>query len=160
VTDGGTDSGRDARGRFGPGNPGGPGGSRRRACELRMAAEEAVTPEMVKGAMRKCAMLALQGNLSALRILLERALGKPLEASVEGEPLDIAPPRLRTAADCSTALERVTDAICKGSIDYAAGKLLIDAITARIRVLEVTELEARLTELEKQAASVDFGGRR
>jgi hypothetical protein len=159
VTEGETGSERDAKGRFGPGNPGGPGGSRRRASELRQAAEEAVSPEIIKSAMRKCAVLALQGNLTALRILLERTLGRPLEAREDAEPLDLTPPRLRTAADCSTALEKVTDAICRGTVEVQSAKLLIDAITARIKVLEVTELEARLAELEKQAASVDFGGR-
>jgi hypothetical protein len=159
VTEGDTDTGRDTKGRFGPGNRGGPGGSRRRAAELRQAAEEAVSPDVIGAAMRKCAVLALQGNLTALRILLDRTLGRPPEAQADAEPLDLTPPRLRTAADCSTALEKVTDAICRGTIEVQFAKLLIDAITARIKVLEVTELETRLAELEKQAASVDFGGR-
>ncbi len=152
-----TPSGRDSGGRFAAGNSGGPGGARRRVCELRRAAEDAITPEMVAAAMRKCAMLALQGNLAALRILLDRACGKAGEAPLEGDPLGVTPPRLRTAADCSNALEKVTDAICRGTVDIAVAKVLIDAVTARIKVLEATELEARLAELEKQAATVDFG---
>ena len=42
MTDTNEDNGRDERGRFTLGNPGGPGGPRRRASELRRAAEEAV----------------------------------------------------------------------------------------------------------------------
>ena len=119
-----------------------------------------MSPDVIGAAMRKCAVLALQGNLTALRILLDRTLGRPLEAQADAEPLDLTPPRLRTAAECSSALEKVTDAICRGTIEVQSAKLLIDAITARIRVVEVTELEARLVELERQAASVDLPGRR
>ena len=103
-------------------------------------------------------MLALQGNLQALRILLDRACGRPGEVPL-GEPLDIAVPRLRTAADCSAAIEKITEGICRGTLDVGVAKLPIDAVTARIKVLEVTELEARIGELEKQAATVDFGRR-
>lgn len=150
---------RDTNGRFTQGNPGGPGGSRRRACELRQAAENAVTPEIMNAAMRKCAVLALQGNLTAMRILLDRTLGRVAEAPA-GEPLDITPPKLRTAAECSAALQNVTDAMCEGRLDGAAGKLLVDVISTQARLLEVTDLEARLVELEKAAATVDLRGRR
>src|SRR5690242_7469103 len=55
------DSHRDDGGRFKAGNPGGPGGARRKANELRRAAEEAVSTDMVRGVMRKVAVQALQG---------------------------------------------------------------------------------------------------
>jgi hypothetical protein len=61
---------------------------------------------MVRGVMRKVALQALQGNLSAARILLDRTLGRVTEAPA-GEPLDIEPLRLRTASDCGSALQRV-----------------------------------------------------
>ena len=150
---------RDTNGRFTQGNPGGPGGPRRRACELRRAAEEAVTPEMVQAAMRKCAMLALQGNLPALRLFLERTLGRVAEAPT-GEPLDLAPPKLRTAAECSAALQLVAEAMCEGRVDAPTGKVLVDVISTQAKLLEVTDLEARLAELEKSAATVDLPGSR
>jgi hypothetical protein len=150
---------REPNGRFATGNPGGPGGSRRKACELRRAAEEAVTPEIMNAAMRKCAMLALQGNLAAMRILLDRVLGRPAEAPTD-EPLDIAAPKLRTAADCSAALQRVSDAMCAGRLDAAAGKALVDLISTQAKLLEVSELAARIEELEKMAGTVELPGRR
>src|SRR5689334_1773025 len=63
---------RNSNGRFAEGNPGGPGGSRRKACELRRATEDAVTPEIASAVMRKVTMQALQGNLAAARIFFER----------------------------------------------------------------------------------------
>ena len=110
---------------------------------------------MIRGAMRKVTMLALQGNLAALRLLLDRTLGRAAEVPT-GEPLDIQPPKLRTAADCTAAVQKVTDAICQGSIDLLQGKVLLDAIATQCKLLEVTALEAQLAELEKQAATVDL----
>jgi hypothetical protein len=150
--------GRTANGRFAVGNGGGPGGPRRRAHELKVAAEEAVSPDVIRGVMRKVSVLALQGNLTAARILLERTLGRAAEVPV-AEPLDIQSPRLRTAADCTAALQKVADALVAGTIDVAAAKVLVDLIQTQAKLIEVGELEARLAELEQQARNVDFGGR-
>lgn len=150
---------REPDGRFAAGNPGGPGRPKgRRISELRRAAEEAVTPDMVRGVLRKVAMQALQGNLAAARIFLERTLGRAAEVSA-AEPLDIPPPRLRTAADCTAAVQKVTDGICAGTVDMVHGKVLLDAIATQAKLIEIGDLEARLAELEKQAATVDFGQR-
>src|SRR3972149_1639624 len=73
-----TPSPHEPDGRFAAGNAGGPGRPKgRRTTELRRAAEEAVTPDMVRGVLRKVAMQALQGNLAAARILLARTLRRP-----------------------------------------------------------------------------------
>jgi hypothetical protein len=151
---------RDANGKFATGNPGGPGRPRgRRVGELRIAAEDAVTPEVIRAVMKKVSLQALQGNLMAARILFERTLGRAADAPI-GEPLEIQAPRLRTAADCAAALQRVSDALCAGTIDVATAKVLTDVIQTQAKLIEVGELEARLAELEQQARNVDFGGQR
>lgn len=160
MTDAGDNTGRDARGRFGPGNPGGPGGSRRRACELRRAAEEAITTEHVSAMIRKATRMALEGNLSAMRFVIERTCGRAAEAISDAEPLGITLPRLRTAADCNMAIERLVDGICQGMVERDVAKTLIDAIQARLKAIEVNDLEERLAELEKTARSVEFPGSR
>jgi hypothetical protein len=154
VTD---DSGRDPRGRFAPGNPGGPGGPRRRASELRKAAEDAITPEHVQAMIRKATRMGLEGNLAAMRLVFERTSGRAPEAPMETEPLGVALPRLRTAEDCNVAIERLVDGICKGTVDRDTARLLIDAIQARLRILEVTDIERRLADMEKTAASLADG---
>jgi len=144
-------TGRDASGRFTHGNPGGPGGAHRRPSELRRAAEEAITPEHVQAMLRKAARMALEGNLTAMRLVLERTTGRAPEAPVDVEPLGIALPKLQTAADCNVALERLIEGIVDGKVDRETAKLLIDAVQARLRVLEVTDLEVRLAEVERVA---------
>ena len=138
------DNGRDAAGRFAAGNPGGPGGSHRRVNELRRAIEEAVSPQYIGGIMKKATMMAIGGNLAAMRLVLERTLGRVAEAPVETEPLGISIPHLRTAADCTFALERVGDAFCKGTVDREGAKILIHLLEVRLKAIEVGEQEQRL----------------
>jgi hypothetical protein len=110
--------------------------------------------------MRKALRMGLEGNLSAMRFVVERTCGKAPDAPPIGIPLDIQPPKLRTAGDCTLAIQKVTDAICAGTLDLLHGKVLLDAIATQAKLIEVGELEARLTELEKQASVVDFRAHR
>jgi hypothetical protein len=158
MADGADNSGHDSRGRFLPGNRGGPGGARRRADEFRRAAEEAVSPEHVAALMRRLTRMSLEGNLAAARLVLDRTLGRAAEAPIAVEPLGLELPRMRTIGDCSLALERITDAICSGTIDRDTARLLIDAIQARIKAIDAIELEERLAKLEEAAKTVDHGG--
>ena len=153
MTEGtGDNTGRDANGRFTHGNPGGPGGARRRPSALQRAAEEAITPEHVQAMLRKATRMALEGNLTAMRLVLERTAGRAPESPVDVEPLGIALPKLQTAANCNVAIERLFDGIVKGLVDRETAKLLIGTVQTRLRVLEVTDLETRLAELERSAA--------
>ena len=160
MSEGGETNGRDPGGRFAAGNPGGPGGSRRRGSDLRRAAVEAITEEHIQAMIRKAARMGLEGNLAAMRLVFERVCGRVAEAPVETEPLAISLPRLRTAADCTLALERVSEAVCAGRIDHDSAKLLVDMIQARLKAIEVGEMEERLAELEKTARTVDPHGHR
>ncbi len=154
MTDDGENIGRDNQGRFTVGNPGGPGGARRRTTELRRAAEEAISPEHVAAMVRKATRMGLEGNLAAMRLVFERTCGRATEAPVDAGPLGVALPRLRTADDCNTAIERLIDGICKGTVDRDSAKLLIDAIQTRIKAIEVNELEERLAQLEQTTKHV------
>ena len=68
------DSSRNEDGTFSKGNPGGPGRPRRWERELKKAATEAVTIEHVVAIMRRATRMALEGNLSAMRFVVEDAL--------------------------------------------------------------------------------------
>ena len=149
---------RDDNGRFAPGNAGGPGRSKGRGYELQRAAQEAVTPEHVAAVMRKALRMALEegGNLAAMRFVIERTCGRPPEAPANGVPLGIDPLKLRTVADCTAAIQKLTDAMIRGELDVVQGKVLLDAVVAQARLIEGSEIEKRLAELEQQAKRVDF----
>ena len=154
MTDDGESNGRDEQGRFAVGNAGGPGGPRRRTSELRRAAEDAITPEHVAAMVRKATRMGLEGDLGAMRLVFERTCGRSAQAPVDAEPVDVTLPSLRTAENCNTAIERLIDGICAGTVDRDVAKLLIDAIETRLKAIEVNELEERLAQLEQTAEHV------
>ena len=100
------ETGRDERGRFAKGNPGGPGNPlAQKATEMRQAAMDAIGPEHVGAILRKVARKALEGDLRAARIVLDRVLGRPREEADIAAPIDIKLPDLRTAAVISSGGE-------------------------------------------------------
>jgi hypothetical protein len=76
--------GRDASGRFAPGNPGGPGAiaheRTKRARVLRQALHDAVTTEDMAAVARALVERAKAGDVAAARELLDRIIGRPLLA--------------------------------------------------------------------------------
>ena len=152
--------GRDARGRFAPGNPGGPGGARRRAYELRRVAEEVITPDIYAGIMRKAARMALEGNLSAIRFVSERVAGRPAEVPLESQPLDVTLPSLKGPSACAEATDRVLQGICDGTIDRETARILIEGIQVRLKVIDAVDLENRLAAMEEMIKAVELPSRR
>jgi hypothetical protein len=74
-------NGRDSSGRFALGNKGGPGNPfARKVGQLRAALLETVTEDDMRAVAAKLVQMARGGNLPAMRELLERMLGKPVEA--------------------------------------------------------------------------------
>lgn len=75
---------RNARGQFGPGNRGGPGGKRiaNRTAELRSKLVACISDESVADAIDALAAKARTGDVSAIRELLDRAVGKPVALDV------------------------------------------------------------------------------
>lgn len=83
-------NGRLANGRFGKGNPGGPGNPlTKRVNVYRKAFLDAVTEEDIKDAALMLVKAAREGDLDAIGMLLDRAIGKPkqeVEVSGDGPP--------------------------------------------------------------------------
>lgn len=153
--------GRDAQGRFVKGNRGGPGNPyAQKATEFRQAAMSAIQPEHVAAILRKVAKRALEGDLRAARLVLERVLGKPSQAAGEAAALAIELPSLDTPTGCLRATEVVLNAMCAGELPAEAARTLLDAINVRNKALETVDLEARLRELEARMASKADSGRR
>ena len=153
MSDRTNENGRDHGGRFAKGNPGGPGGPRKRSFELRRAAEEAVTPEHVQALMRRAVRMGLEGNILAIRLVLERVVGRPAEAPADVMPLDINLPALRTVEDCNRALDELTAGLCQGNIDRDTATVLIEVVQTKVKAIEVGELQTRINDLENAAAA-------
>jgi hypothetical protein len=75
--------GRDGSGRFAPGNKGGPGNPHaRKVAQLRSALLETVTEDDMRAIGAKLIAMARGGNLPAIKELIERTLGRPIEADL------------------------------------------------------------------------------
>jgi hypothetical protein len=126
---------------------------------LQRAAENAVSPEMVSGMVRRAARAGLEGNFAATRLVLDRVCGRSPEARAEVEPTDVEMPTLATAANCTAAIDKIIAAITAGTVDLATAKFLLDVVERRRKTIETVDQEERIVELEKAAESVDLGRR-
>ncbi|MEX0775079.1 MAG: hypothetical protein WD042_05120 [Phycisphaeraceae bacterium] len=84
-SNGASGGGRDAGGRFARGNPGGPGNPHAaHVARLRSALLDAVTPEDVQAVAAALLAQAKQGDVMAVRELLNRLLGQsPVSVKAE-----------------------------------------------------------------------------
>lgn len=82
--------GRDARGRFAPGNAGGPGNPfARRVAQFRRVLCETVTDEDIQAVARALIVKAQEGDVAAARLLFSYTIGQPAPA-VDPDTLDLA----------------------------------------------------------------------
>jgi hypothetical protein len=129
------------RGSWKPGQSGNPAGRPPGVGEigkLRAAIGERV-PELLAAMMVK----ALEGDVGAARLLLERAVA-PLKAAEQAESISLPDGSL---TDQGRAVLR---AVAAGELAPGQGAALLGAIGTLARVTEIDELNARITKLENQ----------
>ena len=129
------------RGAWKPGQSGNPAGRKPGTGEvskIRAAINDRV-PALLAAMMAK----ALEGDVGAARLLLERAVA-PLKAAEQTETITLPDGSL-------TAQGRaVLRAVAAGEIAPGQGAVLLGAIGTLARITEVDELETRITKLENQ----------
>ena len=75
--------GRDKRGRFAKGNAGGPGNPHAaQVARLRAALLNAITEDDIRALVERLLELARDGELRAIKEVLDRTLGRPVEADL------------------------------------------------------------------------------
>src|SRR6476469_7475174 len=81
--------GRDVQGRFRKNNPGGPGNPfARKVAALRKALLDSVSEQDLKEMVEALKLKALQGDTSAIRLILQYCVGKP-EPPKDPDRMDI-----------------------------------------------------------------------
>jgi hypothetical protein len=122
------------------GNPAGkPRGAKHRAT---MLAEQMIGDEAER-VVRKVIDLALAGDITCLRLCLER-LAPPRKDS----PVTIRLPRIERAADAVSAMSMVIGAVGDGEVTPTEGAALAGIVETHRRVLETADLAARIEALE------------
>ena len=134
-------NGRDTDGRFTNGNNGRPAGARNRTT---MAVLDLLNGQ-AQAIRQKAIQMALQGDTTALRLCLDRIAPPRKDNHVEF-PL----PRMTTVRDAAEAAGAVLQAVSSGELTPIEAVQIMGLIDSLRRVLETTELEARVAALEGQ----------
>lgn len=101
---------------------------------------ESRMPELVE----KCVMLALRGDMQALRLCIERVL--PLPKADDGV-VDLGEPLTGSPSEQAALILR---SVGEGRLGPATAATLMNAVAAQARVMEFDELRRRLEALEQK----------
>ena len=122
------------------GNPDGrPKGARNKAT----LAAEALLDGEAEALTRKAIEKALEGDMAAIRLCLERIL-----PAVKSRPIEIDLPPVETAEDISVAQGAVIAAMARGKITPDDAGTIAGVLEVRRRAIETVELEKRIDILE------------
>ena len=137
-------SDRGPGGRFAPGNPGGPGRQPGRGPVAEMRAKLATDLDDIIGVLRE---QALAGDVQAIRIILDR-VSPALRPAELPTPLDLSADL--TLADQARA---VVQAAADGDLAPSQAAQFITALAGVAKIVENTELVARIEALEARSAT-------
>jgi hypothetical protein len=127
------------------GNPNGrPVGSRNRTT----LAVEALLDGEAENLTRKAIQLALAGDMTALRICLER-----ISPPRKDRPVTFALPHITKASEAAQASAAVVQAVASGDVTPSEAAEITKIIQAFATTLQVADFEARLAALEQREAA-------
>ncbi len=141
-----TPDGRGPDGRFKAGWKGGPGNPHvRRLAYLQAAVHDAIDPRVLHGIVRKLAVRALEGDVGAAKVVLERVCGKP---RTEQPEYAFELPPIETAADLPAAFQRVAQGAASGEIPIDDAARFAGVLELARRAIETSALADRVAQLE------------
>lgn len=128
--------------RFKPGQSGNPAG--RKPGEGKIAKLRAEISLHVPAIIAKLAEKALEGDTSAARLLLERAI-PPSKPTEEATAFDLPSGSLTDQG------KAVLDAVSRGELATGQGSALLSALGNLAKLVELDEMDKRLRALEQRA---------
>jgi hypothetical protein len=144
-TEGTSDQAAKTRGRpFAPGQSGNPCGRPKGAHNKATLAVEAMLEAEAEALSRKVIDMALQGNMPALRLCLERLLPPRRD---RGVAFDL--PTIESAADAVAASSAVLAACAAGTMSPGESADVMGLIETHLRAIELTQIEAGMAALEQ-----------
>ncbi|AJR22518.1 DUF5681 domain-containing protein [Sphingobium sp. RSMS] len=139
-------TGRKQGGRFKPGVSGNPAGKPAGARHKITRAIEALLDKDHEALTRKAIEKALEGDMVALRLCLDR-LAPPRKDA----PVSIALPAVRSAADAVEASAAILASVAAGEITPDEAGRVMALLTAHKSIVEAGDHEARIAALEARA---------
>lgn len=140
-------TGKKQRGKpFMKGQSGNPDGRPKGARNTATLAAEALLDGEAEAITRKAIERALEGDMTAIRLCLERIL-----PAIKSRHIEIDLPPVETAQDIQAAQGAVIAAMARGEITPDDASTVAGVLEARRRALETVELEKRIDALEKES---------
>jgi hypothetical protein len=93
--------------------------------------------------MKKCVVLAYQGNTTAMRLCMERLMPARRQRT-----LQFKLPPIKTITDVAVASESVVSGVARGQLTPAEGQAFSAMLDDRRRVIEIQDQEPRIRALE------------
>ena len=131
--------------KFKAGHSGNPRGRPKGALNKATLATQALLDGESEALTRKAVELAKGGHPMALRLCLDRLLPPRKD-----RPINFTLPKITGAEDLAKALGAILAAVAQGEITPGEGQTLTAILDAYRKGLETTDLEARITALEKE----------
>ena len=125
---------------FQPGNAGKPRGARHRVTR---AVEELLEGEH-EALTRKAIEKALEGDMTALRLCLDR-----IAPARKDSPVSMVLPSIKTASDAAEASAALLDAVVAGEVTPDEAARVMVLLTAHKTIVETGDLESRIAALEQ-----------
>jgi hypothetical protein len=140
------DTAQKQRGRpFEPGSSGNPHGRPKGSRNKTTMALEALLDGEAAAITRKAIEKALEGDMAALRLCVERVL-----PARRDRPVAFELPKIETAADAPEASSAVLEACAEGTLSTREAAEVMALIATHCKTLELTDIETRLAALEKR----------
>ena len=133
-----------AKGKYKKGYSGNPRGKPKGARNKSTLAAEALLEGSLEKICRKVEGEALNGNMQAAKMILERFLPPRKDRCIE---IDL--PLIDTFEDALNAVGFIVNAVGKGKITPSEGELLARMVESHSKALEAYQFESRLKNLEE-----------
>ena len=137
------ETGREANGRFGSGNSGNPRGRPAGSRNKASLAVESMLDGEAERLTRKVVELAQNGDLTALKLCLDRILPPRRERLLQFQL-----PSLSSSSDAPKAIAALLQSVAEGEITLGEATELAKLVEMFLKFLDATEHEERLMILE------------
>jgi hypothetical protein len=131
--------------RFRKGQSGNPKGKTKGTKNKATLAAEMLLEGELEGICRRLIEEALEGNIQAIKLVLDRILPPKKSPTIALEL-----PELKNSADALKTMAVITQAVGNGEISPAEGETLSGIVGTYVKALEASDFEMRLKSLEEK----------
>ena len=131
--------------KFKPGQSGNPAGKPKGARHKVTLLAEKLLDKDAKSVVEKCIELVMAGDSGAIKLIMDRILPPRKD-----RPVSIDLPLIESISDASKAMAIVSQAVADGEITPLEAQTLSGVLENYRKIIETTELEKRITDLEKR----------